>query len=88
MDLLLVAECFDFSRGEVSSVIGDDLIWYAMSAYNIFPQEVLNLFLGYLLEGFSLNPFGRVVDEDQKFFLVFSSHRRLPWDLRRPWTTS
>ena len=67
-DLPLVAECFDFSRGEVSLIIGDDLIWYAMSAYDIFPQEVLNLFLGYLLEGFSLNPFGRVVGEDQQVF--------------------
>ena len=36
-DLPLVAKCFDFSRGEVSPIIGDDLIRYAMSAYDIFP---------------------------------------------------
>jgi len=67
-DLPLVTECFDFSGGKVSPIIGNDLIWYAMTAYDIFQQEVLNLFLGYLLEGFSLNPFGRVVGEDQQVF--------------------
>jgi len=67
-DLPLFVECFNFSRSEVSPVISDNLIRYAMLAYNIFPQEVFNLFLGYLLEGFSLNPFGIVVGEDQQVF--------------------
>jgi len=39
-----------------------------MSAYDIFSQEIFDLFLVYLLEDFSLNPFGRVVGGDQQVF--------------------
>jgi len=54
-----------FSRGEVSPIVGDDFVQYTVPAYDIFLQKNLDLFLGYLLVGFGLNPFGRVVSEDQ-----------------------
>jgi len=42
-DAEAIIELSEFFVYELSAIVGDDRMWVAISAYNIFPNELLDL---------------------------------------------
>lgn len=76
-------EPFEFSIDELPSVIGNDCSGESEST-NQFPTEVSYLGGRDISQGFSLNPFSKVVDRHQEEFLLCHSGRERPDDVHSP----
>ena len=72
-DPYLLTQTSELTNSELGPII-----WYQMSTYNIFPYEVLNFLGSYLGDWLGFDPFGEVLNGNDKVFHLANDQRERP----------
>lgn len=64
----------ELKADKLRAIVSDYLFWNAKATYDVLPYEFLDLTVMDLVEGFSLNPLGKVVGDCEHVDSLAKSH--------------